>query len=58
MNALGLLVAALLIAGILLAIVAVTRGRIDGAAVLSLTLIFFAAAVTLWAANNRKQNRP
>lgn len=58
MNALGQLVAALLIAGVLLAIVAATRGRIDGAAVLSFTLIFFAVAITTWAANNRKQNRP
>lgn len=58
MNALGQLVASLLIAGVLLAIVAATRGRIDGAAVLSFTLIFFAAAITAWAANNRKQNRP
>jgi len=57
-NALGQLVAALLIAGVLLAIVAITRGRIDGAALLSFTLIFFAAAITAWAANNRKQNRP
>lgn len=58
MNALGQLVAALLIAGILLAIVAITRGRIDGAAVLSFTLLFFAVAIAAWAANNRKQNRP
>jgi hypothetical protein len=57
-NPLGQLVAALLIAGILLAIVAGTRGRVDGAALLSFTLIFFAAAITAWAANNRKQNRP
>lgn len=55
MNALGQLVAFLLSLGLVFLVVAVLRGRIDGAAAAAVTLILLALATTVWAAINRKR---
>lgn len=58
MNALGRVVLALLLSGLFFAVVAVTRGHIDGAAFAAATLISLALAITVWASINRKRTHP
>lgn len=56
MNVIGQIVALLLSVGLIFTVVAIFRGRIDGATALAVTSILLALATTVWAAINRKRN--
>jgi hypothetical protein len=58
LNALGQIVAALLLSGLFFLAVAFTRDHVDGAAFAAAALIILAVSITVWAAINRKRTHP
>lgn len=57
MNRLGRIVLALLALFLLFALIAISRGQIDGAAVLAAFSLSYAIAITAWACTNRKRTQ-
>lgn len=55
MNVIGRIVAVFLVVGVLLTLLAILRGRFDGAAALAVACLTLALTTTVWAAINRKR---
>ena len=55
MNVIGRIVAGFLVVGALLTLLAILRGRFDGAAALAVTCLTLALTTTIWATINRKR---
>ncbi|SDC70183.1 hypothetical protein [Microbacterium enclense] len=56
MNVIGRIVAVLLGSGVLFIVLAILRGRFDGAATIAVACLVLAVSTTVWAAINRKRS--